>query len=278
MESGSSLKYFSGDDSDYKEYRRWKTWVVNKMRVMDKLPKAARGSFVWTLLQGRALECVEHLQASEYQVEGGDEVIFSLLDQRWPEKDRADEMGEIIAEVFSMKGKDGESLRQWAARSREVFDRCARKGGVKFPEEARGWVLLNCSGLSESERAVVLARAQGDLKFDSVAQAMRSCYPELTISRKRVQSVHVVDDMEGAEASDMAPATGFEDVELLLAEHGLHDEVDLQPDEEWDERQAAEILAASWKDKRKELNSLQKNRRFAQAGDLRRAFFELRWK
>ena len=100
----------------------------------------------------------------------------------WPEKDHADEMGEIIAEVFSMKGKDGESLRQWAARSREVFDRCARKGGVKFPEEARGWVLLNCSGLSKSERAVVLARAQGDLKFDSVAQAMRSCYPELTIS------------------------------------------------------------------------------------------------
>ena len=39
-----------------------------------------------------------------------------------------------------------------------------------------------------------------------------------------------------------------------------------------EERQAAEILAASWKDKRRELSNLQKNRRFAQAGDLRRAF------
>ena len=267
------MKYFSGDDADYKEYRRWKTWVVNKMRVMDKLPSAARGSYVWTLLQGRALECVEHLKESEYQKEGGDEVIFTLLDQRWPEKDHADEMGEIIAEVFSMKGKDGESLRQWAARSREVFDRCARKGGVKFPEEARGWVLLNCSGLSESERAVVLARAQGDLKFDSVAQAMRSCYPELTISRKRLQSVHVVEETETTEALDGNSSAGFEDVEILLAEHGFSEELEGPPhDEEWEERHAAEILAASWKDKRKELNALQKNRRFAQAGDLRRAF------
>ena len=273
MESGSSLKYFSGDDADYKEYRRWKTWVVNKMRVMDKLPAAARGSFVWTLLQGRALECVEHLQVDDYHKEGGDDVIFALLDQRWPEKDRADEMGEIIAEVFSMRGKDGETLRQWAARSREVFDRCARKGNVKFPEEARGWVLLNCSGLSEGERAVVLARAQGDLKFDSVAAAMRSCYPELTISRKRLSSVHVVEETDANDTAEPPSSAGFEDVELLLAEHGLTDDLDgVANDEEWEERHAAEILAASWKDKRKELNSLQKNRRFAQAGDLRRAF------
>ena len=36
------------------------------MNVMDKLPKEARGSFVWTLLQGRALEIVEHLADTDY--------------------------------------------------------------------------------------------------------------------------------------------------------------------------------------------------------------------
>ena len=258
MESGTSLKYFSGDDADYKEYRRWKTWVQNKMMVMDKLSKSARGAFVWTLLQGQALETVEHLKPDEYQVEGGDTVIFTLLDQRWPEKDRNDEMGEIIAEVFSLKGKDGESLRQWAARSREVFDRCSRKGGVKFPEEARGWVLLNCSGLTEGERAVVLARAQGDLKFDSIAQSMRSCYPEMTISRKRASGVHVVEESDHAEQpeSTATVSAGFEDVELFLAEHGLaEDGENVQHDEAWDEREAAEVLAASWKDRRRELNN-----------------------
>ena len=245
------------------------------MRVMDKLPKAARGSFVWTLLQGRALETVEHLTEDEYQKEGGDEIIFDLLDKRWPQRDTHDEMGEIIAEVFAMTGKDGESLRQWAARAREVFDRCSRKCGVKFPEEVRGWVLLNRSGLSEGERAVVLARAQGNLKFDELARSMRSCYPDMTLSRKRhVAAAHAVDDVgydvldEPTSAFD--PSAEFEDVELLLAEHGLgHEEA---PQDEWEEHEAAEILAASWKDKRSELNRLQKGRKFQQANDLRRAF------
>lgn len=275
MESGSSLKYFSGDDCDHREYKRWKQWVTNRMLVMDKLPKSARGSFVWTLLQGRALETIEHLKEEEYQKEGGDQVIFDLLDKRWPEKDRTHEMGEVIAEIFALRGKDGETLRQWAARAREVFDRCARKCNVKFPEEARGWVLLNQSGLSEGERAVVLARAQGELKFDEVAQSMRSCYPDMTINRKRTAAVHMVDPSSSSTADDGADHVAeFEDVELLLAEHGLDAGVPAGGDieEEWEEQEAAEILAASWKSKRAELSKLQKSRKFGQANDLRRAF------
>ena len=95
------------------------------MRVMDKLTKDSRGSFVFTLLQGRALEVIEHLKPEEYQKEGGDDVIFTLLDRRWPEKDRTDEIGENIAEVFALKAKEGEGVRQWRARAREVFDRCS---------------------------------------------------------------------------------------------------------------------------------------------------------
>ena len=100
IESGSSLKYFSGDNADYKEYRRWKVWAINKMRTMDRLEKSSRGSFIWTLLQRRALEIVEQLKPEEYQIEGGEEVLFKLLDQRWPGKGRHDEMWETIAEVF----------------------------------------------------------------------------------------------------------------------------------------------------------------------------------
>ena len=70
------------------------------MRTMDKLAEDSRGSFVWTLLSGRALEVIEHLKESDYQVKGGDKVIFDLLDKRWPELDRTDEIGENIAAVF----------------------------------------------------------------------------------------------------------------------------------------------------------------------------------
>ena len=123
---------------------------------------------------------------------------------------------------------------------------------------------------------MVLARAQGDLKFDSVTTSMRSCYPELTISRKKSSSVHVVEEVDLNKPAEAGRdlATGFEDVELFLAEHGLNDESPSheQHDEVWDERDAAEVLAASWKDRRAELNKLQRERKFRQAGDPRRAF------
>ena len=252
------------------------------MAVMEKLPKTARGSFIWTLLQGRALETVEHLKDEEYQKEGGDLVILQLLDKRWPQKDRSDELGEHITEIFSMRGKEGESIRQWSARSQEAFDRCGRKTGVQFPEEVKGYIALHCSGLTEEQRAVVLARTRGDLKFDSVAQSMRSCFPEFVIPKRRSTAVGLVHDEDDEEGSDgvsvrgpmpspgMEEETGFKDIELFLAEYDMTDSI--APEEVYEESEIAEVLATTWRDKRQELNRLSKARKFHQASDLRRSF------
>lgn len=56
----------------------------------------ARGSFIWTVIHGRAFEVVEHLKNADYQVKVSDNIIFDLLDKRPP-----DEIGENIASVFS---------------------------------------------------------------------------------------------------------------------------------------------------------------------------------
>ncbi|CAE7038139.1 RE2 [Symbiodinium sp. CCMP2592] len=276
-----SLRYFSGDgDTDHKEYQRWKSWALNKMMVMDKLPANARGSFIWTLLQGRALEVVEHLKPEEYQKENGDAVLFKLLDQRWPQKDRADEIGEHVSEVFLLRSKENETVRAWCSRAREVFDRCQRKASVSFPEEARGWIVLNSSGMTEEQRAVVLARCAGSLKFDEVAQAMRSCFPEFVVPRRRAMANHYVEpehedwwyetaEVEPQGVSEEADAS-FNDVELFLAEHAGGAEP--ASAEVYQEDEVAEVLATTWKDRRKELSQLQKSRKFGQAQDMRRSF------
>ena len=280
VETASGLRYFTGSanggEVDYREYRRWKQWCINKMLVMDKLPKESRGSFVWTLLQGRALEIVEHLKEEEYQKEGGDKVIFNLLDQRWPEKERTDELGEHVTEVFLLKSKEGETLRVWCARARECFDRCQRKTGVSFPEEAKGWLLLNQSGMSDDQRAVVLARTVGDLKFDVLAQAMRSCFPDFTVPKRRSAAVHYAeyeDDDWWNEDAYQDPTSGedaaFQDVELFLAGH---DKTEVSETENFPETEVAEVLAATWREKRQELSKLQRARKFHQAGELRRSF------
>ena len=184
-ETSGAIRYFSGENEDGREYKRWKTWAQNKLLTMDKLPETSRGAFIYTLLSGKALEAVEHLKAEEYQKKDGDLVLWALLDQRFPQLETVDELGEILSEVFSLKAKEGESMKQWTARSGELFDRCARKTGVVFPEEARGWLMLHRACLSEEQKAVVIGRARGELKKDSVGSALRSCYPEWTVPKKK---------------------------------------------------------------------------------------------
>ena len=150
------LRFFSGESEDSQEYKRWKVWVMNKLLTLDKLPKTAKGAYVYTSLAGKALECVEHLDPSEYQKEGGDSILLAPLDQRFPQKDTTDEMGETLGLIFGLRPNDGESMKSWVARATELFDRCERKTQVKFPEEARGWILLHRTTLSEEQKAVVL--------------------------------------------------------------------------------------------------------------------------
>ena len=266
------LKWFSGENEDAKEYRRWKAWVQAKMLTLDKMPKEARGAYVFTLLSGKALECVEHLDPSKYQVEGGDKTLFDLLDARFPQKEMSDEMSEALTEIFGLRAREGETLKAWISRATEQFDKCARKTNVVFPEEARGWLILHRSGLTEEQKAVVMARSLGVLKREESGKAMRSVYPEYVVKRKTVPSGAAVVENEFSDSLPLEEdQDDFADVEQFLAELQPHEGED--PDlEAYEEEDVKEALAISWKDKRNELNKLQKARRFAQAGDVRRSF------
>ncbi|CAJ1330071.1 unnamed protein product, partial [Effrenium voratum] len=265
-------KVFSGETEDAREYKRWKTWVSNKLLTLDtKVPEAARGAYVYTLLSGKALESIEHLEPAEYQKKGGEQVIFQILDARFPQKDVSDEMSETLTAVFGLRAQEGESLKVWIARAGELFDSCHQKCKVTFPEEARGWLILNRSGLNEEQKAVVLARSNGSLKREDIGKAMRSCYPDYAVAKRRsvgaglVESGDLPDD---ALADDSDPLV--EEMEAFLAEFEPASRG--EPDEIFDENEVAEALAVSWKDKRKELNKLQRSRRFGAAQDLKRSY------
>ena len=102
-----------------------------------------------------------------------------------------------------------------------------------------------------------MARCGGSLKYDEVAQAMRSCYPEY-VAPKRRSTHYVEEDVEAwysgdydypeTEAVPEEQEPSFRDVEMFLAEHNHADfseEVEVYP-----EHEIAEVLAATWKDKR----------------------------
>ena len=115
--------------------------------------------------------------------------------------------------------------------------------------------------MSEGVRAICLARAQGNLKFDALSQSMRSCFPDYTVARKKTAPVHAVEE-QGAFSEPVDDSFG--DVELFLAEHGWEETEESQevPEfETYDKDEAAEILAATWKERRAELNMVQKSRK-----------------
>ena len=54
-------KRFTGDALDPLEYRRWRLWVEAHMASQKDMRPQQRGPFVFCLLDGTALETVEHL-------------------------------------------------------------------------------------------------------------------------------------------------------------------------------------------------------------------------
>ena len=265
-DSGGSVKVFTGDDEDAKEYKRWKVWITNKLLTLDKLPAKAKGAYLYTLLGGKALEAVEHVDASLYQKEGGEDILFALLDKRFPQKEAVDELGEVLGEVFALRVKDGENMKMWCARSQEIFDKCRRKSGVDFPDQARGWLTLHRAGLSDEQKAVVIARSGGDLTREKVSSALRSCYPDLVAKRKAIAAVDEVFPVEDADDDD--DGEDFKDVQDLLDDH----QDDAATAEEFPETDVAEVLAATWKEKRQELGRLQKSRQFGKMKEVKRSF------
>lgn len=197
-----------------------------------------------------------------------------MLDRRFPEKDATDELAEVLNNIFTMRVKEGETLRQWISRATELFEKCERKSGCTFPEEARGYMVLKWSGLSDEQQAVVKGRALGVLKLDTISQSMRSVYPDFVYKKKSTVAL-VEEDREErqVEPEPHAEVMGFEDIEAFITEHtsgSLEEEHDVE--ETYEEADVAEILATTWKEKRAELTKLQRTRRFTEAKDSRRSF------
>lgn len=76
--------------------------------------------------------------------------------------------------------------------------------------------------MTDEQRAVVVARARGDFKRESIACALRSCYPELIVKKKAIALVHETLAVQGP-PEDPRPEVDqeFDDVQQFLQDHNL---------------------------------------------------------
>lgn len=272
MDSGErGMKRFSGDVEDSgKAVRQWKSWALAKIMTLKDLAPKARAPWIYTLLDGSAWEAVEHLSLHSLAVEGGDIELWKLMADRFPEKEASDLMGEALGEVFGLVAAENETAKEWTARCRDTFDRCKRRANTDFPATARGWICLNCAGLSEEQKAIIKAKMQGSLEFDDISKAFRSCFPMYKAGRKAKKPIGAMaaDVQEDAPVIEDSDADNFEDVQSFLADHHTP-EVDSL---ELSEGEAAEALAVSWKERRTEINKVNQARRFSRPGGTSSSF------
>ena len=59
---------------------------------------------------------------------------------------------------------------------------------------------------TEEQRAIVLARAGGQLSRAQICTALRSCYPDLVLSQRKSTAVHLVEDEDVAIDESSMPA------------------------------------------------------------------------
>ena len=276
MADEKSLRRFSGEDDDPgKALKRWKLWAQAKLMTFKDFKKEQRGPWLFTLLEGKAWDSVEHMSLEDLAKPDGEQELWKLLEQRFPEKEPFDQMGEALGAVFALAAKENEDLKTWTGRVRDTFDQCQRKGQVSFPGQAKGWILLHCAGMSEEQRAIVKAKTQGQLEFEVVSQALRSCFPDYKApaGRKRAIGVFQVDEISEVPQTSSTPDEefGFDDVEAFLSEHqqttGGGGE-----DPPFSESEAAEALAVSWGERRKEIARLRQSRQFGVVNKEKRSF------
>ena len=179
-------------------------------------------------------------------------------------------MCEILGEVFALAALDQESTKQWTARVEESFEKCEHRAQVNFPPQARGWIALNCAGLSEQEKAIVKAKTLSNLKFDAVqvAVALRSCFPQYRATGRKKASTVLQAEVDDDDRHDAQ----FDDVEALADRDAWLQDDSRYGGGQFSKSEAAEALAISWKERRRERAKIQQVRQFGAAGKSRRSF------
>ena len=242
----SMVKRFSGEGPEpRKEYKRWKRWsraylVVQKAKGVDE---KALGAMLFTLLDGTALRAFDATNMDDLEQAGGQDVIYQVLDERFPEEAIHDRLGEVLDGIFDLKVEKNETTSAYTGKARAAFS-AAEAEGVRLPSVARGYLLLRFSRLPAEKKAVVMAAARQSYEESDVAAALRTTYPD-GLYVKAANQVHAVEPNSDLEEEDVPD---FHDVFLTEEGEGLGDEHD--PIEEQD---AIDVLM-TWKQTRQSIN------------------------
>ena len=158
-------------------WRKVEVWLV---LVADRVPVDRRGPTIAQRLEGRAADTVwlGINTMDELTNDNGIYIIKRLLENQFY-GDQAAIVSGHLDDVFSYQKKSGQTMQEFISELRTKFQLLDGRGEV-MPERTRGNLLLKNSGLTESQRALVLATTQRNMTFNAVADALNLLFGDST--------------------------------------------------------------------------------------------------
>ena len=263
----SMVKRFSGETQEpQKDYKRWKRWskaylIVQRAKGVDE---TALGAMLFTLLDGTALRAFDSVEMDSLEQAGGQDIIYQVLDERFPEEAVHDRLGEVLDGIFDLKVEKNESTAAFTGKARAAFT-AAEAEGVRLPSVAKGYLLLRFSRLPADKKAVVMAAARQSYEEIDIAAALRTTYPDNLWTTSRTHQVNVAEPiLEMPEEEDHA-----EEVQEVLAAFNEDDTQMEDTGEPIEEQDAIDVLL-SWKQTRTQISREKLARGLGGSQDLRK--------
>jgi hypothetical protein len=252
---GQSMKRFGGTGSspnaDYAKWRRWLRafYIVQRSKGT---PSTALGPLTFTLLDDVAERAVRHIDITDLEVDGGEEILLDVLDERYPEPESQDRIGEALNDIETLRRGPKESMQEFGGRARGIFAN-GEKEGIVFASTIRGFKILNAANLGRLEKSTVLSHSRGWEEMD-IVKGIRLTFPEKDHGRVAAGVVEDAFHVENVVNNVNEPDT--DDIEALVSEYNGKD------NEVIDEQEAIEALS-TWLGTRQASNQEKLSRGFS---------------
>eukprot|EP00438_Fugacium_kawagutii_P025213 Skav222622 [mRNA] locus=scaffold4205:86469:93548:+ [translate_table: standard] len=260
----TQVRRFSGDVTDpQRAYKQWKRWsrmylVVQKARGVSE---TALGAMLYTLLDGSALQAFDSINLDELEQAGGPDVVYGILDDRFPEAASHDRVGEVLDAIFDLKVDRNESTAAYTGKVKAAFN-AAEQEGIKFPPIAKGYLMLRFARLSPERRAVVMAAARQSYLENDISAALRTTYPEGLGTHRSSAVAQVATEAEPMEE----PYDPVDEEDILLAKDEDDNDFGEGPLEEQDVIEAL----MTWKQTRATISKEKLARGLASGKDMKK--------
>eukprot|EP00435_Cladocopium_sp_Y103_P072919 s192_g41.t1 len=230
----SKLEVFDGTNPA--AYRLWKRRAQLMLASLPStISEKKYGPKLMGFVSGEAEHLLEHLEVAKICDEGGDKLIWDVLDEKYGPR-QIDLLQESLKTFFyDLTVKPQESYRQFSARF-TTAQRKLEEQKITLPNVVLGYMYLKKLRLDPQSESMVLTASSGKLEINDILKAVNSIFPEgKGGSNKQVQK-----EIFQAEKVPQEPeeSDGSEDMQRALdvvAE-------DIQGREDWDEEDVLEAF------------------------------------